>query len=175
MNRTHRSPAIRGASPAIVFLGLLLAAMLPAREFRTLRPVLRPERPKLAKGAEWVPNPRPVPVRSVREAVRQLAGSWNTPRMGQVLDDRFYDRDRLLDSVDQKVPRDARLRVLDVRNARTLWQYREKGPKPGVERYTSRVAAQVHTITEYNEPGKGYTRLDGVNEYILEITEEVQR
>jgi len=153
---------------------LAIVSIAEAREFRALRRIQRAVAEELPEGAERVATPKPVSTDSVRTAVGMLTGEWNGGGMEGSLHENFYDRDRLLDKMDEDVPRDASLKVIGVRNPRTISQYRTQGAEPGVSVYTSRVSVTVHTQTRYNSPTQGFRKLDGVNEYILEITEEVR-
>jgi hypothetical protein len=156
----------------LVFVSIL-PSLAHAQEARRLNRIPRPEAtatPALPPGARAVTSIRPVSAARVEAVVREIASAWNTPRLGPLLSANFYDRSRLLDALQTKVPRDARLRVLGIQGVQTLSQYLQKGTA-GKEQLVSRVSVTVQTQVEYNDPKAGFQRLEGTNEYILLITE----
>lgn len=154
-------------------LAALFAAAMPAsaQEARQLNRIATPQAaPKLPPGARAVAAVRPVPAAPVEAAVQQIAASWNTARLEPLLADNFYDKTRLLDTLNAKVPRDAKLRVLAIQGMQTLNQYLQKNPA-GSEDRVSRVSVTVRTQLEFNDPQTGLQRLDGTNEFILLVME----
>lgn len=104
----------------------------------------------------------------ITSAVEEVVQHWNQRELESVLSDQFFDRERLKQSMDTRVPRDANLRVQAVRDVQTLRQYIEEGANGGLGNIVSVVSATVETQIEYNT-GEGFVRLPGVNEFIIEI------
>jgi hypothetical protein len=153
---------------------LLFGLILPAdAAFRRFEPIAEP------RVSADVPRGRvlrPVSRAKVEEAVERLLEAWNGSDLASVVGETFYDRSRLLDAVDQVVPRDATLRLLSIQGHETLAQ--EVRPVPGVPDSLdlwSTVSVTLRTQLEYNDPIAGFQRLEGLNEYILKIRERVAR
>lgn len=152
---------------------ILLAAMASgldadASEFRAIRPIMTPQRaqaPGQAQPARWAPVQR----KKVVDAVKEVIAAWNENRVEDVLDERFYDRSRLSDAMQGKVPRDARLEPLAIGEVQTL--SREEVDTPEGRMMRSTVMVTVKTQVTYNDPQQGYQRRQGVNTYVLTITE----
>lgn len=144
------------------------ASSTDARQFRTIRPIATPE--KLPDNAQPVEQFRPVRAQIVRAAVEKLAEAWNTGNLDPMLSrEKFYNKDRLLDTLAGDVPRDALLRVLSVGGITTLDQYYQ--PRDGRRRQINIVSAIVRTQIEFNDPNNGFIRLDGRNEFVLEVVQ----
>lgn len=101
---------------------------------------------------------------AIEKALRSILGSWNTPEFSKYLSQNFYDRERLMRSIEDKVPKDARLRLLALQEVKLLDQKREKN------QVTYIVSANVRTSLEFEDPGKGFQSLVGENELILKIS-----
>lgn len=149
----------------------LLCFQLPvadARQFRTIRTIATPE--KLPENAQPVERFRPVKAQIVRAAVEKLAEAWNTGTLDPLLSrEKFYNKDRLLDTLAGDIPRDATLRVLSVGGITTLDQYFQ--PREGRRKQVNIVSAIVRTQIEFNDPNNGFIRLDGRNEFVLEVVQ----
>lgn len=159
------------AISAAVVLAMFAAAATDAREFRVINPIVTPER--IPQNAERIDRLRPVNRKLVEQAVRAMAEAWNSGRLDPILDpDRFYNKDRLLDTIAEVVPRDARLTVLSVGGVTTLEQYFQ--PRKGYKHQISVVAAIVRTQIEFTDPEQGFLRLEGRNEFVFEIAERVR-
>ncbi len=94
--------------------------------------------------------------------------------MTGLLSSGFYNADRLGDSA-QSIPKDARIDVLAVSGIRTIDQ-RLQPPEPDSGDKTllvSDVSVTVRTQIVYNDTGQGYQRIEGTNEYIIEVTREM--
>lgn len=123
---------------------------------------------------EHAPNPdyQPVPVSLVKQQVEGLVSRWNTPEMQQDLAASFRDSQRLMENMDVVVPRDATLRLMSVQGVQTLKQFKRPAEDGQPARRVSVVSATVSTQLEYQSPS-GFVRLPGVNEFVLEISEEL--
>ncbi len=136
-----------------------------AGEFRAFKPIPAPG--AAPKGAKPVAELEPIDPARAGEAAGEVFNAWNNGSLEKHLANDFYDKSRLLDAMDEKVPRDARVRVMSVRGVQTLQQY-QRGNE-----IISTISVTANTQIEFNDAQRGFRRLEGVNEYILRITEEV--
>lgn len=154
---------------------LALAAAHPAaaRQFRGLMPIATPaaERASLPPGAQPVSVVQPLSREQVEPLVRKVIDAWNGPGLETVIGASSYDRQRLLDAVDRRVPRDARLEMQSVQGVQTLSQYTLPPDAEHGSRLISRVSATVRTQIEFELPGAGLQRRLGTNELILQVTQ----
>ncbi|MFB6345136.1 MAG: hypothetical protein ABEK50_05095 [bacterium] len=110
----------------------------------------------------------PVPRSVVHQAVQQLVQAWNNGNISQRLSDKFYDAHRLRQAMQRDVPRDARLRLMSIRNVMVNDQSVTK-EEDGSFKVSNRVTVDAHTQLVFNDPEKGYQRRDGVNELLLKV------
>jgi hypothetical protein len=117
----------------------------------------------------------PISRQVVEDAVRQLLGTWNSPEMAQLLDSSFVDKSRFLYASDDKtkVPPDAVIRLLSTRGIRTL-NRRLETDASGQYFVVSTVSATITTQIEFNDALEGFQRIEGKNEIIFEITEQLK-
>lgn len=153
----------------IIFLLVLSVGVSQAAQFRTFKPIAGPA--YKPDDATVVANPRPVARENVERAVSDLLKNWNKPgtETESLLDKDFYDSSRLSDAMDEKVPRDATLRLMSVQGTQTLEQYQRS--ENGRTIISSVVSVTANTQMEFNDPTKGFRRLEGQNEYIIRIEE----
>jgi hypothetical protein len=155
------------------FLASILAAAAfcaTAQEFRAINPIRAP-RAQLPAGAQRVVPQKPVPREKVEAAVAKVTAAWNTPELERVLAQDFYDRTRLLDNLASKAPRDARLRVVGIQGVQLLDQYiRPATAQNPYRAMVSQLSVTVRTQIEFND-ATGFQRLDGTNEFIIDLTE----
>jgi len=150
---------------------LALAASLAlagahAQEGRGFNPIARPAaRPALPDGAVRVSPPIPLTREQVERAVHRVAEAWGNRQLDKVLAPQFRDREKLVDALETKVPRDATLRVTAIQGWQVLDQYRKDGA------LVSRVSVTVRTQLEFNDPAAGFQARDGTNEYVLTLTD----
>ncbi len=149
----------------------LLVLAAAAGEFRGFQPIAKPG--KLPAGAKRVAAVEPVGHRVAEALVRKFLTSWNTPDFGKGLGPGFYDKSRLLDAIDSKVPRDATLRIMSIQHIQTVAQYRK--PHGDSLLIVSRISATVTTQIEYNTAGDGFQKREGVNEFIFEVIQTKPR
>lgn len=114
----------------------------------------------------------PVAEKTVNDAIAELVAAWNSSNLARLLSDQFIDGQRLLDTIFEVVPRDAKLRILAVRSVRTLSQARRAEGQEGTA-VVSIVSAIVRAQIEFNDPTRGFQRLDSNLNLILEITQIV--
>lgn len=159
--------------PLCLLLYLVTTGMAGAADFRTSTRIATPER--LPEGARPLRETIPVDRSVVEKAVKELydAYSYNPAKMEKLLSEDFLDRSRLLDSMREKLPRDARLRVLGIRSVQTLGQYLQKTPGGG-EALVSTVTATVLGQLQFNDPVSGFQRLQGTSEYLLRVRQKIE-
>lgn len=160
------------ATRLLLFALALAACAAAAQESRPLNPIARPP---AAGAAQSRPMPagsfRPVSPETVRAAIERLVKAWNTPALEPLLSERFPDKERLLDTLASRVPRDARLNLLAIQGIQVLAQ-RAAPAANGVEQeIVSRVSVTFRTQVEFNDPATGFQRREGVNEVILTVRE----
>jgi len=151
-----------------ILIMIFLFSISYAGELRCINLIPRPGR--IEKGAIPRERIRPVPRQDVVKAVKEMFSTWNNGNLGKYLSDDFYDKARLLDNMYEEVPRDARIRLLSVGETQTMSQREEIIPNG--KRIISTVSVIADTQVEFNDPQRGFRRLEGKNEYILRITEE---
>lgn len=152
-------------------VGLLLPVLLVGQssaQVRRIQPIATPEAQEQAIVTEQNIEFTPISRNLITQAVEQIVEHWNARDLEPVLGEQFFDRERLKQSMDTVVPRDATLRVQAVRDIQTLRQYVEAGESGRLGSIVSVVSATVETQIEYNTGG-GFVRLPGVNEFIMEI------
>jgi len=137
-------------------------------EFR--RRLAIPSPSQLAPGVRPVANPQPVDRKVIEAGVEQIFAAFSEGGRGidRLLANDFVNRQRLIDDIGVRVPRDARLRVIAVQSVRTMEQVETTGDDGRPVRI-SRVVATVRSQLEYNDPIAGFRRLDGVADYIFRI------
>lgn len=130
----------------------------------------------LAAGAEHDEAVAPVPqlVPPVHPAlaeafIAELFERWNSRRLDAVLASEFPQRDRVLETFPQRLPPDARLRLINVGAVHTLKQEIVDGAVVSV------VSAVVHAQLEYEDPEHGFQRHASVGEYIFRIVRRAPR
>ncbi|KAB7624131.1 hypothetical protein [Alkalilimnicola sp. S0819] len=148
-------------------LALALAGSVQARSFRAIQPIATPE--ALPAGAERLSPMAPLQRGLVERAVRAIIAAWNGRALDPILHPDYPRASRLLDTLITDVPFGAELRLLSLRNTRTLQQFLEPGESGPVR--VSRVAAVARTQLEFTLPVTGFHRLPGTLEFIIEIRE----
>lgn len=168
--RSRRPALVRGVLLATV-LAALSGTPATARQFRAVRPIATPgAEATVPPGARPVPRMQALTREQVEPLARRVVAAWNTPKMAQTLAESFYDRSRLLDTVDGVVPREATLRLQAVQGVQTLQQYLRPSADGDGEEQVSIVSATVRAQLEFNAPG-GFRRVSGTTELLLEVTE----
>lgn len=156
------------ARALVAALLLFGSQALIAQEFRQLNRIPQPQAARLPPGARSMNVPIADGV--VRMALDRVVTAWNTATLRDYLADNFPDRSRLADTLLATAPRDARLRILSVQGVQTLTQY----VTPGRDRRDvlfSRVSVTARTQIEFNDPVRGFQRIEGTNEFILLLTQ----
>ncbi len=149
----------------LVFI-LMMIQGIEASEFRRIRPIPAPSKkvPGVTKPMKkFIPVSREV----VENAMKKIVKAWSRNEIQKVLGKEFYDRERLRDAMNTKVPRDARLDILSIQAIQTLDQRIEKTDAGEVVVSTVSVTAKTEVL--YNDPDNGFRRLEGTNEYIVRV------
>ncbi|PHS22276.1 MAG: hypothetical protein COA85_11950 [Robiginitomaculum sp.] len=178
--RNHRYGLSHIVMTALAFFAM--ANVSVAQEFRKMRRIARPpvtkpvvpdaKAPAVLEKLKMAPQPGLPPItRDVAEkAIGMLVDAWNSNTLQSVLADSFFDKSRLTDAMDTKVPRDAELSVLAIQDVQTLKQKIDDTPDGKV--LVSTVSITVRSQLTFNDPDKGYQRREGVNEYIMRIRQK---
>jgi hypothetical protein len=145
-----------------------------AREYRVKKPIPTPQKtPSSAQGQSVI---RPLDWALVEAAVEAVYEKYNTPEFLQALSPDFFDASRLEDAIDEKVPRDAILRVRSVQGIQVYEQTITPSPGGGPDILTSIVSVTVDAQMEFTDPETGqFERRTGVNEMILRIHERITK
>lgn len=161
---------------------LVLSAALGAgaQQSRQLNPIPRPapppppgqvERAAPAAAPRLVAPPTPAVRDAVMRSVELLSKTWNSAQLRTLLSRDFYDRDRVVDAVTSKAPRDAVLRILGVQAINVLSQ-EVRPTRNGIEEeVVTRVSVVLRTQVEFNDPAAGFRKLEGLNEAIFVFRE----
>jgi hypothetical protein len=160
---------------AVFVLVTCTVSSVQARQFRNISPIVTPDyqQANLPSGAVNISEPRAIKRSEIEPRLRELIAKWNTPQMPEMLAEQFYDKDRLMDSIGTKVPRDATMRVQSVQAIQTLQQYRTPASTGVAAREVSLVSAIVKTQIEFNGP-TGLVRLPGTSEFTLEVIKYIK-
>jgi hypothetical protein len=157
-------------------VSLLLSPPAGAQGFRLIAPIPVPDpvvREAILKGQQLggggIPGLRRVPREVVGEAVRKIYAAYNTPEFRQYLSERFYDPERLLAAVDEKVPREAKLRLISVNSVQTVSQQKAKDDE-GRDVLESLVMVVVRAQMEFTT-AQGFQRREGESELVLRFRE----
>lgn len=161
-------------------LGVLSVDHVDAREFRKGNRIAVPDtttdkNPRFQSTTKPTQQiiVEPVDDEAIRIAIMQLGQDWNNGQLDKWLDPTFYDRERLLDTISQDVPRDAKLRILSVSSIRTIEQNTVPRGDNKLLR-SSTVSAIIDHQIEFNDPSAGYQRLTGRSEFLFKVTAELE-
>lgn len=172
-----RRNAVRFATSGLAALWLA-AASLPAmaQGFRMILPIAVPDsqtREAIRQGRTLreaaAPGLRQVPREAVEEAVRKIYAAYNTPAFRPYLSERFYDPERLAAAIDEKVPREATLRLISINSAQTVSQQpaKDENERDVIE---SLVMVVVRAQMEFTN-AQGFQRREGEQELVLRFRE----
>lgn len=155
--------------------GLIVAGAVRAETRRTA-PIDRGEQ-RAAAGTEAGEREIYVPVERdlVRRALDRIVEAWNRRRLETVLGPGFYDRERLLRFLETSVPRDARLRLIALRDMMVLDQSLGMPHPDGSVPVVTEVLVEARTQITWNPTGLStFRRVDGLNEYRLTLRYRLQ-
>ena len=155
-----------------VFSLLLILALVTAM-LGACGPTPEPEPAETAVARKSL---RPVSQEAVEQAVATLFAAWNKPELRDLLSSDFYEQTRLPAALATKVPRAAVIRVLSISSWQVLVQRATPADPEGTTLLvTSTISAIVRSQVEYNDPESGFERVEGLNEYVFDISEVVPR
>lgn len=116
----------------------------------------------------------PIKKNKVKKLMRKLARSWNSSDLASYLSNEFIDKNRLLDTIRESVPRDGKLRILSVRGVEILKQFIKPASEDTEGYRFSLVNAKVKTQVEYNDANQGRVKSKAdTQEYLLFIREKL--
>lgn len=164
----------RGLITSGLCVAVSLMAVADAREFRQLRPIATPDRNLAADGSRFDIPRMAISPETVEAGLRWVLEDWRSRAMSEHLGNQLYDRERLLDVLDTAVPRDAKLRLLAMRDYQVLGQRVERNAQGQPLTLVSQVNVVAETQVEFNAPGAGFQRIEGTNEFLLELTESFE-
>jgi hypothetical protein len=150
---------------------LLLVATSQAQEVRRFQKIRTPG--GSAGAAAFQRVEKAVPRGEINGAVQEFAKNWSNRELQGQLAESFQQKQRLLESSELRVPRDAIMQVESTRNIFTLSQEERLGASGRRER-VSVVSATVSTRLLVNDPGSGFVSVPGENEILFEVIEELE-
>jgi len=132
----------------LLLIIVLMASISYASEFRKITPIFSNQRSddENINAVQIKPVDRSI----VEAALQSLIDSWNQLNLEEKLSDEFYDKTLFLDTIQEKVPLDAQLRILSIESIRTINQYLESNSKDQII-IVSTVSALVRTQIEYTD------------------------
>jgi hypothetical protein len=155
----------------VALLFILAAGSASAQTFRSFQTIPVPdpatrEAMRLRGAAVGI---RQVPRDVVEEAVHRIYAAYNTPDFRQYLSERFYDPERLVEAIAEKVPREAVLRLVSINSIQTVSQQPAKD-ELGRETVESLVLVVVRAQMEFTN-AQGFQRREGESELVLRFRE----
>jgi len=154
----------------LMVLWLSVTNGIHASEFRSFQPILTPalqNQGRTVASSAHGKVLKPISRNQAEKAVDTIIAAWNANNVNSVLSDKFFDKSRLNDAMNSKVPRDAQLSLLAIQDVQTLQQ--KTMDSPSGKLLVSMVSITVKTQLTFNDPVNGYQRREGVNEYIIRI------
>jgi hypothetical protein len=167
------------AAAAIALAAVVWLCALPARAqtFRSIQPIAVPDaqmREAIRQGLQLrgaaIPGLQQVPRELVEDAVRRIYAAYNTPDFRPYLSELFYDPDRLAMAIDEKVPKEAKLRLISVNSVQTVSRQPAKDEQ-GRDTMESRVLVVVRAQMEFTST-QGFQRREGESELVLRFREK---
>lgn len=152
---------------ALIALGFV-ALPSDAREFRSRIQIRTPA--AVPANATAVTRVEPVDPTIVRAGITKIFATYgqDSAAFARMLDEGFFDRQRLADLMQERLPRDARIRVVGIQGIRTISQHVLPKTQRG-EVLVSQVSVTVRTEIQFNDVSAGFQRLAGTVDYILTV------
>lgn len=177
----------------LVCTGLFLFTAIISRsgEFRSLQPIAQPRQSlqtwnipsgSTFRGREDLEQiSREAGDRVIeiaKQGIKRIFDGWNSGQIENFMDTSFYDRQRFLDVMQTKVPKDAKIRLLAIEAIHPLDQQNNiLDPDGNAENMTlivtTRVTATVRSQLEFNDTISGFQRREGRNEFILMVRQTI--
>ena len=161
----------------IVFM-ISFSSSIFAQEFRKIKTIRSPRRVakglKEFKGKKVVPSKNKVKVsaQTVEKVMKKFIASWNTADLKKHLAKNFYQKDRLIDSLNTRLPASARLRLLSVGSYNVLDQGTQESSQGKI--IISRVAVLARTQLEYQDTNGQLRRRESEQEYTIKIRQRAK-
>lgn len=160
---------------ALVIMSVTSISQVAAYEFRQFK-LIGPPEIKLKEGAKLASemnlNLPPISGEAIDKAVREFFAAWNSGGVDVMLAPEFVDKDRLLDAIQDTVPRDATIRVMGIQSASHLQAQdviEELPDGQGFDRVAT-ITATVDAQIEFTF--NGFQTIRGVNTYTFRVREE---
>ena len=150
---------------------LIVPPDLAAQELRPINLIPAPTR--LKSDGKTIEKPIAPRTGLIRDNVQEALKTWNNGDISSSLTDNFYDKSRFGDAMQTSIPRDARLRVMDMGSMQILEQKIVKDPD-GSQRRVTLGSVEVNSQIEFNDNKNGFVRVPGKNEIIYEISEKIK-
>ena len=161
----------------VMCMSIGLYGLVQAFEFRQFSPLGPPvlqggAGAQVAQETSFALELKPIPRQSVEKAVREFFDAWNAGSVASKLAPEYVDASRLLDAIEDTVPRDAKIRVQSIGAIATLpGDIIEELPDGNGFDRTAIVSVTVDTVIEFTDDD-GFQRINGVNEYLFKVKEE---
>lgn len=150
---------------------LIVPPDLAAQDLRSINLIPAPTR--LKSDGKTIEKPIAPRTGLIRDNVQEALKTWNNGDISSSLTDNFYDKSRFGDAMQTSIPRDARLRVMDMGSMQILEQKIVKDPD-GSQRRVTLGSVEVNSQIEFNDNKNGFVRVPGKNEIIYEISEKIK-
>jgi hypothetical protein len=145
---------------------------LTAQELRSINVIPTPARLKI--DGKTVQEPIAPKTGVIRGKVDEALKTWNNGDIAASLSDNFYDKSRFGDAMQTSIPKDARLRVMDMGSMQILEQKIVTDPD-GSQRRVTLGSVEVNSQVEFNDNKNGFVRVPGRNEIIYEMSEKIKK
>ncbi|MBI4357597.1 MAG: hypothetical protein HY559_06955 [Gammaproteobacteria bacterium] len=158
-------------STLILCLFFLVGSLSQAAEFRSFSVIQGQGDSLIPKGATPLETFEPVDPELLEAAFKKVLENYTNPKLSENLGESFYDKDRLLQTIAEVVPRDAVVELLTpLSSVQTLQQYRLPNPD-GSYTLVSIVSFVAQTRLRFNT-STGIRNSDGTNEYRVEVRQK---
>jgi hypothetical protein len=158
----------------LIAITVVLSARLEAferRGFSRIGPAVYTGQPGAPSSQELNLNLPPVSREAINKAVYDFFNAWNAGTVDTLLAPEFVNKDRLLDTIEGTVPRDAKIRVLGIGSVAAFPNdvIQELPGGQGFDRIST-VTATVRTQIEFNL--NGFQTIEGISVYTFKVIEE---
>ncbi len=150
---------------------MIISSMAFAGEFRTIKPIPTPV--MIPKGAKPTGVEEIAPQKAT-SYMKEILNSWNNKKLSQHIAPDFYNKSRLLDAMTDpnKVPPDAKIRLISIKSIQTLNQYERPLSNGAGKEIIRTLSVTADSQIELNDPSRGFRKLEGTNEYIIRVIEQ---
>ncbi len=151
---------------------MTLSASVEAQEFRNFEVIATPEAEKMVMPDDIVLMDVEIPMlprQTITKIVNEFVEEWNNPGMREHISEDLFNKTRLMDNMDFKVPRYAKLRLMSIQGIQWLSQYARQDETNGLL-LVYMVSVTLDTQNEFNDPERGFQRIRGLTEVFFKIT-----